>query len=172
MSNTRHECKKVDLDIFNDAKYLIVSEEYLPCSPETLFRCFKDADAWPEWVNVINEVEWTSPQPFGVGTTRTVHMPAGMIAYEEFIAWDEPRHMAFRFNQFNRKFLNAFAEDYKVTDLGDNRCHLVWTVAMEQIGVAGLFAPLTKSVVAWQLQGILQELRRYIDKEGQRFCAS
>lgn len=172
MINKKHECRKVDLNFFNTAKYRIVSEEYLPCSSESLFRCFEDADAWTEWVNVINKVEWTSPKPFKVGTTRTVQMPGGMIAYEEFIAWDEPSHIAFRFNQFNRRFIKAFAEDYKVTDLGNNRCHLVWTVAIEQSGIASFFAPLTRSVVAWQLQGILKELRRYMENEGRRFSAS
>lgn len=171
MKSTVHECEKVDLEIFDTAKNLIVSEEYIPCSAESLFRCFEDADAWPEWVNVINKVEWTSPRPFKAGTTRTVYMPGGMIAHEEFIAWDAPRHIAFRFNQFNRRFIKAFAEDYRVTDLGKNQCHLVWTVAIEQRGIAGFLAPLTRSAVAWQLQGILKELRGYMENEGRRFCA-
>lgn len=170
MSEIRYECEKHGLDFFNEAKHRIVSEVMLPCSPETLFRCFADADSWPEWVNVISKVEWTSSSPFGVGATRTVYMPAGMIAYEEFIAWNEPRHMAFRFNQFNRKYLKAFAEDYRVTDLGDDRCKLVWTVVMEQQGMAGLLTALTKPFVAWQLQGILGQLAKYIDKEGHRYC--
>jgi len=170
MTETRNECQKVDLDFFSNAKILIVSDVTLACSPETLFNCFEDADAWAEWVSVINKVEWTSSKPFKVGTTRTVHMPGGMVAYEEFIAWDEPRHMAFRFNQFNRKFLKAFAEDYKVTDLGDNRCKLVWTVAMEQRGVAGLISPLIKRFIARDLQKIMKELAKYMENEGHRFC--
>ena len=169
MTDSRNECVKVGLDFFTNAKLVIPSEVILPCSPETLFRCFEDADAWSEWVNVISKVEWTSPKPFRVGTTRTVYMPAGMIAYEEFLAWDEPRHMAFRFNQFNQDYLKAFAEEYRVTDLGNNRCRLVWTVAIEPNGAAGVITPLIKPFFAWNLRRISKELARYMGTEGRRF---
>ena len=98
-------------------------------------------------------------------------MPGGMIAYEEFLAWDAPRHMAFRFNQFSQKFLKAFGEDYKVTDLGNNRCRLVWTVGMEQSGMAGMISPLLKPFIAWHLQRISKSLVKYMENEGRRFCA-
>ena len=171
MTGKRYECRKVDLDFFTDAEILIVSEVTLACSPESLFRCFEDADAWSEWVGVIENVEWTSPKPFKVGTTRSVEMPGGMIAYEEFLAWDAPRHMTFRFNQFSQKFLKAFGEDYKVTDLGNNRCRLVWTVGIEQSGMAGMISPLLKPFIAWHLQRISKSLVKYMENEGRRFCA-
>ena len=169
MTGIRHECEKIDLDFFDHAPIRIVSEVILPCSPETLFRCFEDAHAWSEWVSVIRKVEWTSGRPFQVGTTRTVEMPGGLIAYEEFLAWDEPRHMAFRFNQFSQKFVKAFGEDYKVSELGNGRCRLVWTVAIEQGGVAGLMAPMVKLFFARNLQSISRELARYMENEGRRF---
>ena len=171
MNGTRHECRKIDLEFFTSAPIRIVSEVTLPCSPKSLFRCFEDADAWSEWVSVIENVEWTSPKPFKVGITRSVEMPGGMIACEEFLAWDAPRHMAFRFNQFSQKFLKAFGEDYKVTDLGNNRCRLVWTVGIEQSRMAGLISPLLKPFIAWHLQRISKSLVKYIENEGRRFCA-
>ena len=107
MNETRHECRKIDLGFFTSAPIRIVSEVALPCTAESLFRCFEDAEAWSRWVGVIKNVEWTSPAPFQVGTTRNVEMPGGMVAYEGFLAWDEPRHMAFRFNQFTQTFLKV-----------------------------------------------------------------
>ena len=48
----------------------------------------------------IDRVDWTSPRPFGVGTTRTVTFQGGgMEVYETFIAWDPGKHMAFTFDQ-------------------------------------------------------------------------
>jgi len=170
MSGKRYECRKIDLEFFNDAEILIESEVTLACSPQSLFRCFEDADAWSEWVNVIENVEWTSPQPLKVGTTRSVKMPGGMVAYEEFLAWDAPRHMAFRFNQFSQSFLKAFGEDYRITDLGNNRCHLVWTVAMQQDGMASMMSPLLKPFIAWNLRKISRSLANYMENEGRRFC--
>lgn len=170
MTRKQYECRKVDLEFFNDAKILISTEVTIACSPESLFRCFEDAHAWSEWVDVIENVEWTSPRPFKVGTTRNVEMPGGIIAYEEFLAWDSPRHMAFRFNQFSQSFLKAFGENYRVTDLGDNRCRLVWTVAIEPGGIAGILSPLLKLYLARNSQKITSSLAAFMENEGSRFC--
>jgi hypothetical protein len=166
MTATRHECRKVDLDFFTSAPIRIVSEVELSCTPETLFRCFEDADTWPEWVGVIEKVEWTSPRPFGVGTTRSVEMPGGMVAYEEFLAWYAPRHMAFRFNQFTQKFLRAFGENYEVTDLGDKRCRLVWTVGIDPAGPAALIRPVLKPMLTLNLRKIMKDLKKYMEVHG------
>jgi len=170
MSGTRHECRKIDLEFFTSAPIRIVSEVTLPCTPESLFRCFADAEAWSRWVGVIENVEWTSPAPFQVGTTRNVEMPGGMVAYEEFLAWDEPRHMAFRFNQFTQKFLKAFGEDYKVSDLGGDSCRLTWTVGIETRGPAALIAPLLKPLLARNLRKITKDLKKYMENDGRKFC--
>ena len=172
MNGKKHECRKIDLEFFTSAPIRIVSEVTLPCTAQSLFRCFEDAEAWSRWVGVIENVEWTSPAPFQVGTTRNVEMPGGMVAYEEFLAWDEPRHMAFRFNQFTQKFLKAFGEDYKVTDLGDNRCRLVWTVAIEPGGIAGILSPLLKLYLARNSRKITDSLATFMENEGRRFCSS
>lgn len=170
MGAVRHECRKIDLHFFTNAPIRIVSEVDLPCSPESLFRCFNDAEAWSEWVGVIEKVEWKSPKPIRVGTTRDVEMPGGMVAYEEFLAWDEPRHMAFRFNQFTQKFLNAFGEDYRVTDLGDGHCRLVWTVAIDPKGPTTLLSLFLKPLLTRNLRTITKDLKKYMENEGRRFC--
>lgn len=167
MNRVLHECRKIDLDFFASAPIRIVAEIELPCSPESLFRSFEDADAWAEWVDVIEKVEWTSPGPFREGTTRTVEMPGGMAAYEEFLAWDEPHHLAFRFNQFTHKFLNAFGEDYRVTDLGNDRCRLVWTVGVDPAGPAALMGPILKPLLALNQRRMMKELKKYLERHGE-----
>ncbi|MDX1735422.1 MAG: SRPBCC family protein [Halioglobus sp.] len=167
MTAATYECEKVELDFFSSAPIRIVSSVDLPCTPERLFRCFEDADAWAQWVGVIKRVEWTSPPPFSVGTTRSVAMPGGMVAYEEFLAWDAPRHMAFRFNQFTQQFLKAFGENYEVTDLGDGRCRLVWTVAMDPAGPPGLVGPILKPFLKLNLGKIMRDLKKYMEKHGE-----
>lgn len=166
MSERRYECRKIGLDFFDSASIRIVSDIELPCSPERLFEIFEDADAWSEWVDVIMRVEWTSPKPFAVGTTRSVEMLGGMVAYEEFLAWDAPSHMAFRFTQFSQKFLRAFGENYEVTDLGSGHCRLVWTVGIEPAGAAALVLPVFKPLLVRSLRNIMNELRKYVQSYG------
>ena len=55
-------------------------------SAEQLFATFEDEQSWPKWVPGMREATWTSPKPFGKGTTRTVKMAGGIRIDEVFWA--------------------------------------------------------------------------------------
>ncbi|HQQ62397.1 MAG TPA: SRPBCC family protein [Pseudomonadales bacterium] len=170
MSNERFETEKVSLDYFVTAKYVFRSEITVRCTPQQLFASFEDPDSWPAWAMPITHVEWTSPKPFGVGTTRSVSMLGNLIGHEEFLAWEPYTHMAFRFNQVNQKnAIGAFAEDYFVTDLGNGTIKLVWTVAMEPIGPGAIFMKISRPLVGWGLQWTLNGLKKFMENEGQKY---
>jgi len=97
-------------------------------SASTLFNCLADGPAWNEWLGI--EVEWTSPEPHGVGTTRTVTTGNGQRIDEYFVAWDAGERMAFRFDRTTLP-MNAFAEQYDCVSTGDGRCELRWSYAYE-----------------------------------------
>lgn len=81
-----------------------------------------DDRAWTEWLP-ITRVVWTSPKPFGVGTTRTVEI-GNQVVEETFFAWDEGARMAFRFEATSLP-VSAAVEDYRVTPAGEG-CEFVW----------------------------------------------
>lgn len=74
----RHPCERVDLEFVDRAPYRFVSTVDLAITPEQLFEVLADASSWPHWASVITNVTWTSPEPRGVGTTRTVEMRGGI----------------------------------------------------------------------------------------------
>ncbi|MGB1087269.1 MAG: SRPBCC family protein, partial [Alphaproteobacteria bacterium] len=84
----------------------------LPFSAADAFTALGNADSWKAWMDL--EVTWTSPQPFGVGTTRTV-IAAGQSMDEEFFAWDEGKRMAFCFVEGGLP-VKAMIEDYVLED--------------------------------------------------------
>jgi hypothetical protein len=49
----------------------------------------------PRWASAITNVTSTSPQPRGVGTTRTVDMRGGIIGDEEYLVWKPFIRIAF-----------------------------------------------------------------------------
>ncbi len=122
-----HECDRVGLSFIDTAPFRFVSTVDLAITPEQLFEVLADAESWPHWATAITKVTWTSPEPRGVGTTRTVNMRGGIVGDEEFLAWEPFTHMAFRFNEASSGSIAAFAEDYRVVptagglppDLGD-----------------------------------------------------
>ncbi len=125
------ECDQVGIDFFDTAPTIHRVRREVAASPEQVFAAFLDADAWVTWAFPITGVDWTSGFPIQVGSTRTVHMRGGMVGYEEFIAYEHGVRMAFRFNEASKKGVRAFAEDYQVTDLGNGRCIVEWTMAMD-----------------------------------------
>ena len=106
-----HPCQRVDLGFVDTAPFRFVSNIDLNISPEQLFEVLADETSWPRWASVITNVTWTSPEPRGVGTTRTVDMRGGITGEEEFLAWEPFTHMAFRFNESTTSSITAFASD-------------------------------------------------------------
>ncbi|GAB7145193.1 SRPBCC family protein [Mycobacterium riyadhense] len=168
MSTVMHPCERVDLSFIETAPHLFRNSVDLAITPEQLFEVLADADAWPRWAKVITKVTWTSPEPYRVGTTRTVEMRGGIVGDEEFLAWEPFTHMAFRFNACSTRAVAAFAEDYRV-EVIPGGCRLTWTMAQQPAGPARLamrvFAPLLNVA----LRRFLTNLRRYTDA---RFAAT
>jgi Polyketide cyclase / dehydrase and lipid transport len=159
----RHPCRRVGPDFIETAPFRFVSTVDLAITPEQLFEVLADETAWPRWASVITNVTWTSPEPRGVGSTRTVDMRGGITGDEEFLAWEPFTHMAFRFNESTTSSISAFAEDYRVIPTATG-CHLTWVMAMQPNGVAGrLGMAFGRPVMGWLFQRFLYNLRRYSD---------
>ena len=121
-----------------------------------------DGPAWSEWLP-ISRVTWTSPQPFGIGTTRTVEIDR-MEVQETFFAWDEGRRMAFRFDRSSFP-VRAAVEDYRVIDRGEY-CTFEWRGRVDGVFPIGwlLGTQLRKGI-----RKGLPKLERLIRDNPQRF---
>jgi carbon monoxide dehydrogenase subunit G len=127
-------CRPVGIEFCDTAPHRFTTEVVIHATPEQIFEVFEDPDSWVVWALPIRRVEWTSPRPFGVGTTRTVTMTGGLVGKEEFIAWERGRRMAFRFTEASMAAVTAFAEDYQLSDAGNGRTRVRWVMAMEARG--------------------------------------
>ncbi|PWN04065.1 SRPBCC family protein [Nocardioides silvaticus] len=159
-----HPCEPVGVDFVDTARFRYANSVDLAITPEQLFEVLEDADAWPHWAKVITKVTWTSAPPRGVGTTRTVHMLGGLVGDEEFLLWEPPTRMAFRFNAASERTIRAFAERYDVIRT-DGGCRLTWTLALEVTGPSRFVTPLGKPVMNLAFRWFLRKLRRYTDEE-------
>ena len=156
-----YPCEQVDLTFIDHAPFRFTSTVDLSITPAQLFEVLGDAESWPHWATVITNVEWTSPEPRGVGTTRTVSMRGHITGYEEFIVWEPNSHMAFRFNESTSNAIAAFAEDYRVVETADG-CHLTWVMAVKPAGLAARLGMLAgQPVMSWLFQRFLHNLNRY-----------
>jgi len=161
-------CERVDLSFIDTAPFRFSNSVDLAITPEQLFEVLADAESWPRWASVITKVTWTSPEPRGVGTTRTVEMRGGMVGNEEYLAWKPFTRMAFRFNECSTQAVAAFAEDYRVEAIPGG-CRLTWIMAQKPAGPAWPAMFLARPLLNLGLRRFLTKLRSYTDT---RFAAT
>ena len=159
-----HECDRVDLSFIDTAPFRFVSTVDLAITPEQLFEVLADAESWPHWATAITKVTWTSPEPRGVGTTRTVNMRGGIVGDEVFLAWEPftPHGLSVQ-RVFQRQHLGFRRGLSRGADGGG--CHLTWVMAMKPKGIAGRIGmTLGRPVMGRTFQKFLHNLREYTDK--------
>jgi len=155
-------CEPFDRSFFETAPQVYVNRVELPCTAAQLFEVFEDPDSWSRWALGIGEVEWTSPKPYGPGTTRTVRFWGGMCVYEDFFLYDAPREMAFQFYGTTELVWSRFGEHYEVEDLGRGRCRLTWTVAYEAAGTFRTIHALVRPTMTLNFKLYMWRLKRYV----------
>jgi hypothetical protein len=87
-------------------------------------------DALVSWSPVITAARWTTPRPFGAGTTREVTLGGVLCLDERFYRWEENSRMTFTVDTASVPGLRRFAEDLRLLPLGTGT-RLVWTFALE-----------------------------------------
>jgi uncharacterized protein YndB with AHSA1/START domain len=139
-------CRPVELAFVHEAPWRFESVVELAAPPERVFALFADGDSWPRWFPGMRHVEWTSPEPRGVGATRTVTL--GATFDEQFLAWDPGRRFAFRFTAVSRPLLRAGVEDYRLEPLAGGRTRFTYAVGLEPSWLVWLFGFVTRPMFA------------------------
>ena len=156
-------CDPVALEFVDDAPVRIDRSIELDATPAAVFELFADAATWPLWFPGIRRVEWTSPEPKGVGTTRTVVLDVGTV-YERFLAWQPGTHFAFRFVGHNRPFFRFLIEDYRLHDLGSGRARLDYTMAYAPRWPLRIAGRIARGMFERMCDGAVAGLAAYVRK--------
>lgn len=94
------------------------------------------------WCRVLKDIRWTSPRPFGVGTTRTARTQGSLsMFHEHFFCWEEGRRMSFYVMESRLPGFRSFAEDYLVEPSSEDACRFMWTIAYDPQPAARAMTP-------------------------------
>ena len=137
-----------DADFFDSAPHVFTYQKRFAAPPERVWTQLTSDASIAAWGPAIKEVTWTSPRPFGVGTTREVTAPGGARLRERFFRWDEGSRHSFACYESTLPLFKRFAEDY--IGEGDGADTLfTWTLAIEPKGALALpFKVLVPAVKA------------------------
>ncbi len=159
----RFSCRPVDPDFLYSAPVRIVNEVTINAAPEKVFEVLEDPDAWPKWFKDIVRVEWTSPKPFGVGTTRAVTLKA-MTVYEKFLVWETGKRFSFYFTETSLPFAHAFCEDYRLEASGSGTTRFIYTVALEPRFLIRLAGPVGRFILGRMFRNGARSLAIYMER--------
>jgi hypothetical protein len=149
---------------------LSADETFFDTAPMRLRETFEislpAAEVWQEltaehplsWCRLLRDITWTSPRPFGVGTTRTARTVAnGIVINERFFRWEEGRRKSFHVVEANVPFFRRFGEDYLIEPTAENACRFTWTIAVEARPAFRVANPLNRLMLA----SIFRDTRRH-----------
>lgn len=157
------QCREVGLSFLESATEKVINVVEIKATPEAIFKVFEDAQAWTEWFKGITDVEWTSPKPFGVGTTRTVSLGA-MKVCEHFFVWEENKRFSFYFTQTNLPFVKALVEDYQLEVINERTTRFTYTVAYDPALPLLLAGPIGKRIMRKTFGRAAKSLVSYMSK--------
>jgi len=105
------------------------------------------ADGSLGWCRALAGAVWTSPRPYGVGTTRTMRVAGALIIHETYFRWEEGRRKSFYVVEANLPLFKYFGEDYLVEENGPGACRFTWTMAGHSSALGAPGAPILSGLV-------------------------
>jgi Polyketide cyclase / dehydrase and lipid transport len=142
------KCDPVDETFFEEAP-MRLRAGFEIARPAAAVWADLTADGTLEWCRILQEVRWTSPRPFGVGTTREVNALWGANRIREhYFRWDEEgmRH-SFYVTESSGPLFKSLAEDYLVEPRGEDACRFTWTIAVAPTAVGRPGTPINRAIL-------------------------
>jgi len=159
------KCEPVGIDFIKTAPFKFVNVVDLDASPAAVFDILADGESWVQWFKEIQDVDWTSPEPKGVGTTRTVTLDSVTVD-EYFLIWEPAKRFTFRFTGASKPLFKAGLEDYLMEDLGEGRTRFTYAVYLKPVLLLRLLAPLTRLIFGRMFKAGAAGLQRYVATTG------
>ncbi|WP_197379009.1 SRPBCC family protein [Mycolicibacterium mengxianglii] len=120
-----------DASVFDSAAHVFRYRKRFDAPPEVVWASLASDHSLADWGPSVQEVTWSTPRPFGIGTRREVAITLGLARVrEEFFRWDEGRGCSFYVYEANAPLFRRFAEDYRISPDGSGTL-FEWTVAIE-----------------------------------------
>jgi hypothetical protein len=149
-----------ELDFCERSPRRIVNEAVLPLDAARAFELIASSDELGSWLQDFVSCTWTSPAPYGVGSTRDVRLRLFSVT-ERFIAWQPGERLAFTMTATTLPVFSRAVEDLKLTPLAPDRTRLSWTAHYDVPPLARPVHPIMRPVFDQILARSVVKLTRH-----------
>src|ERR1700709_2603776 len=115
-----YQLESADADFFESAPHVFTYQRRFAAPPAQVWEQLTSDVSISAWGPAIKSVTWTSPRPFGVGTTRDVVALGVATSAARSFRWDEGRRHSFAVYESTLPIFTRFAEDYIVEPDGND----------------------------------------------------
>jgi len=140
------------------APFRYVNSVDLPVAPEQVWAALTADDTLVSWSPLVSGLRWTTPRPFGVGTTREVTMLGLLKSRERYYRWEDGRRKTFTAVEVSVPGLRRLAEDY-VVERTPGGSRFIWTVVLEPGPMLKPMLRLTDPITARMLRRVAHGMR-------------
>jgi uncharacterized protein YndB with AHSA1/START domain len=137
-----YRLRSEDVSFVERAPVVVRAETSVPASPQAVWPALADAAAWPSWFSGMKDAHYTSPEPYGVGSTRRVRVMS-LEADETILAFDVGKRFAFRVDSTNLPLFVALVEVVTLEAVGSGT-RVVYRQALEPRPWLRLLMPLLR----------------------------
>lgn len=149
--------KPVDESFFETAPFRLAEVFDIPRAAEQVWEDLT-AEHPLSWCKVLRSIAWTSPRPFGVGTTRRAQTIGNAAVLDErYFRWEEGRRHSFYVLESSLPLFRRLAEDYLVEPTSDTSCRFTWTIAIEPYPLMRPADPVNRAL----LSTLFRDTRRH-----------
>ena len=140
-------CKPVDETFFDAAPFRLRAKFDVALPAAKVWEELT-SDAPLSWCRILQDVSWTSPRPFGVGTTRSVKALWGAnLLKEHYFHWEEGHRHSFYVLESSAPLFESLAEDYLVEPISETSSRFTWTIAAMPKLFARPGAPINRALL-------------------------
>lgn len=136
----------VDTSFANSAPRKVVVEQRIDTSTGPIWAALVDHPGWTQWYPGMKKCRGTSDPASGVGSTRTVSV-GGLVADEEFVAWEPETLWAFSIVKTNLPMAKRFLEQLELIP-GEGSTLVRYTGAFEPVFITRPIASLIEKQVS------------------------
>lgn len=158
----RHPIKPSELDYATQTPYYLDNVLRIEAPPEIVFNVLSESD-WGQWFVDFGSVTWTSPKPYGIGSTRTVQLK--MLSVDErFLAWNPGSRFSFSIDAIDLPLVEAMMEDMQMLPLDNGQAtEFRWRVYYTPTALMSAVHPIARGIFEGMFKQSLANLKTYTE---------
>jgi uncharacterized protein YndB with AHSA1/START domain len=148
-----------DLDFVDRAPFRIRAEAYVHAPAHRVFDIVT-GEAMERWLPEFQALRWTSPEPFGEGTTRELDMRILKVK-ERVLAWEPGRRFAFTITATSLPLLSRMVEEVHLEPIAARVTLLRWNVHYAPLPALRAANPLARALLGRLWTGAVENIAAY-----------